>query len=80
MRRRLSDASALRSKSPANSMQNRGSYGRRPALPQLLVKQGKRDEARSMLAEIYDWFTEGFDTADLKEARSLLDELSIDHG
>jgi hypothetical protein len=33
------------------------------------------DEARTMLAEIYGWFTEGFDTADLKDAKSLLDEL-----
>ena len=36
----------------------------------------RRDEARAMLAEIYNWFTEGFDTADLKDARALLDELS----
>jgi predicted ATPase len=42
----------------------------------LLDKQGKRDEARAMLAEIYGWFTEGFDTADLKDAKALLDELS----
>ena len=34
------------------------------------------DEARTMLAEIYNWFTEGFDTADLKDAKALLDELS----
>jgi hypothetical protein len=33
------------------------------------------DEGRAMLAEIYNWFTEGFDTADLKDARALLDEL-----
>jgi predicted ATPase len=43
----------------------------------LLDKQGRRDEARVMLAEIYGWFTEGFDTADLKDAKALLDELSI---
>src|SRR5262249_14738865 len=42
----------------------------------LLRDTGRRDEARTMLAEIYNWFTEGFDTADLKEARALLDELS----
>jgi len=36
---------------------------------------GKRDEARTMLAEIYGWFTEGFDTADLKDAKALLEEL-----
>jgi hypothetical protein len=42
----------------------------------LLAKQGKRDEARTMLAEIYGWFTEGFDTANLKRAKALLDELN----
>jgi predicted ATPase len=38
--------------------------------------QGKRDEAHDLLAPIYGWFTEGFDTLDLKEAKTLLDELS----
>jgi tetratricopeptide (TPR) repeat protein len=47
------------------------------SLARLLMKQGRRDEARSQLAEIYGWFTEGFDTADLKDARALLDELSV---
>jgi predicted ATPase len=42
----------------------------------LLNKQGRRGEARAMLAEIYGWFTEGFDTADLKDAKALLDELA----
>jgi predicted ATPase len=46
------------------------------SLARLQAKQGRRDEARTMLAEIYDWFTEGFDTADLKDAKALLDELS----
>ena len=46
------------------------------SLARLLAKQGRRDEARTMLAEIYGWFTEGFDTADLKDAKALLDELS----
>jgi predicted ATPase/class 3 adenylate cyclase len=45
------------------------------SLARLLAKQGKRDEARSKLAEIYNWFTEGFYTADLKDARALLDDL-----
>jgi predicted ATPase len=45
------------------------------SLARLLAKNGRRDEARAMLAEIYGWFTEGFDTADLKEAKALLDEL-----
>jgi hypothetical protein len=38
--------------------------------------QGKRDEARELLAPVYGWFTEGFDTRDLKEAKALLDELA----
>ena len=46
------------------------------SLARLLAKQGKRDEARAMLAEIYNWFTEGFDTADLKDSKALLEELS----
>ena len=46
------------------------------ALARLLAKQGRRDEARVILAEIYNWFTEGFDTADLKDAKALLDELA----
>jgi predicted ATPase len=39
-------------------------------------QQGKRDEARELLAPIYGWFTEGFDTADLREAEALLAEVS----
>jgi tetratricopeptide (TPR) repeat protein len=46
------------------------------SLARLLAEQGRRDEARTMLAEIYGWFTEGFDTADLKDAKALLDELN----
>ena len=38
--------------------------------------QGKREEARDLLASVYGWFTEGFDTLDLKEAKKLLDELA----
>jgi tetratricopeptide (TPR) repeat protein len=45
------------------------------SLARLLASQGNRDEARTMLAEIYNWFTEGFDTADLKDAKALLDSL-----
>jgi hypothetical protein len=45
------------------------------SLAQLLRDTDRCQEARSMLAEIYNWFTEGFDTADLKEAKALLDEL-----
>ncbi|MET0710441.1 MAG: hypothetical protein ABWY82_26900, partial [Tardiphaga sp.] len=45
------------------------------SLARLWRKQGKRDEARDLLAPVYGWFTEGFDTLDLKEASALLDEL-----
>ena len=44
------------------------------SLVRLLAEQGRRDEAHAMLAGIYDWFTEGFDTPDLKDAKALLDE------
>jgi hypothetical protein len=46
------------------------------SLARLLAKQGKRYEGRAMLADIYNWFTEGFDTLDLKDAKALLGELS----
>ena len=45
------------------------------SLARLWREQGKRDEARDLLAPVYGWFTEGFDTLDLKEASALLDEL-----
>jgi len=45
------------------------------SLARLLVKQGRRDKARATLAEIYNWFTEGFETADLGDAKALLEEL-----
>jgi class 3 adenylate cyclase/tetratricopeptide (TPR) repeat protein len=46
------------------------------SLARLVAREGRRDEARTMLGEIYNWFTEGFDTADLKDAKALLDELA----
>jgi len=46
------------------------------SLSRLWQQQGKKAEARQLLAEIYGWFTEGFDTADLQEAKVLLTELS----
>jgi len=46
------------------------------SLARLWQEQGRTDEARQMLAEVYGWFTEGFDTPDLKEAQALLEELS----
>jgi predicted ATPase len=45
------------------------------SMARLWRDQGKREEARDLLAPVYGWFTEGFDTLDLKEARALLDEL-----
>ena len=46
------------------------------SLSRLWQQQGKQKEAHEMLAEIYGWFTEGFDTKDLQEAKALLEELS----
>jgi DNA-binding winged helix-turn-helix (wHTH) protein/predicted ATPase len=46
------------------------------SLSRLWQRQGKRTEARALLAPVYDWFTEGLDTADLQEARALLEELA----
>jgi class 3 adenylate cyclase/tetratricopeptide (TPR) repeat protein len=46
------------------------------SLARLLKQQGETNEARQILAEIYNWFTEGFDLPDLQEARALLDELT----
>jgi predicted ATPase len=45
------------------------------SLARLLRDTARRSEARAMLADIYNWFIEGFDTADLKDAKALLDEL-----
>jgi tetratricopeptide (TPR) repeat protein len=45
------------------------------SLARLWAQQGKREDGRELLKEIYDWFTEGFDTPDLKDARALLDEI-----
>jgi len=49
---------------------------RRDCLARLWGEQKKRNEAHDLLAPVYGWFTEGFDTCDLQEARALLDELS----
>jgi predicted ATPase len=46
------------------------------SLARLWQHQGKKEQARQMLAEIYGWFTEGFDTKDLQEAKALLTELA----
>ncbi len=45
------------------------------SMARLWRSQGKRNEARKLLAPVYGWFTEGFDTLDLTEAKALLDDL-----
>ena len=60
----------------AHTMAAKGWELRTTTSPRLLASQGHCDEARTMLADIYNWFTEGFDTADLKDAKRLLDELT----
>ena len=46
------------------------------SMARLWREQGKRDQARELLAPVYGWFIEGFDTLDLKQAKALLDELT----
>jgi predicted ATPase len=46
------------------------------SMARLWRNQGKRQQARELLVPVYGWFTEGFDTLDLKEAKALLDELA----
>ena len=46
------------------------------SLARLWQSQGKTQEPRDLLAPVYDWFTEGFDTADLMDAKALLEELN----
>jgi predicted ATPase len=48
------------------------------SLARLWQQQGKKAEARTLLAPVYDWFTEGFDTKDLQEAKALLAQLTED--
>jgi predicted ATPase len=47
------------------------------ALAHLMALTGRRDEARAMLADTYNWFTEGFDTMPLRNAKALLDDLGV---
>ena len=65
---------------PSPARQSAKSWELRAALSlgRLWRRQGKRDEARQLLRGIHDWFTEGFETADLREARMVLDELAVD--
>ena len=65
-------ALAIASEQQAKSFELRGAM----SMARLWRDQGKRDEARELLAPVYGWFTEGFDTPDLKHAKALLDELA----
>ncbi len=56
-------------------MKRRRVLGAATSLARLWQSQGKRTEAHDILAPVYDWFTEGFNTADLKDAKALLQEL-----
>lgn len=62
---------AIAQKQQAKSLELRAAM----SLARLWEEQGKKDEARQLLAGIYGWFTEGFDTKDLQEAKALLEEL-----
>ena len=71
-RKRISSArSRLRVQQQAKSWELRAAM----SMARLWRDQGKREQARDLLAPVYGWFTEGFDTLDLKEAKALLDEL-----
>ena len=67
----LQQALALARRQQAKSLELRAAM----SLSRLWQQQGKRQEAHDLLAEVYGWFTEGFDTADLQEAKALLHEL-----
>jgi predicted ATPase len=75
MPQRPKPVSSGRSRSRVRSRQSPGSCGRRRAWRGFWRDQGKRQKAEDLLAPVYGWFTEGFDTLDLKEAKALLDEL-----
>jgi len=60
----------------ANEQQAKPRQLRAAIMARLWREQGKREEARELLAPVYGWFTEGFETLDLKEAKALLDTLT----
>jgi predicted ATPase len=65
-------ASEIARRQQAKSLELRAAM----SLSRLWQQQGKKKEAHELLAEIYGWFTEGFDTKDLQEAKALLEKLS----
>jgi predicted ATPase len=70
-KRSYNEAIAVAQRQHARSLELRATT----SLVRLLRRQGRNDEARGLLAPIFGWFTEGLDTADLKEAKALLDEI-----
>ena len=76
MRRKRKRISSVRSRSLAQQQAKSWELRAAMSMARLWRDQGKRDEARDLLAPVYGWFTEGFDTLDLKEAKALLDELA----
>ena len=71
----LQQALAVARRQQAKSLELRAAM----SLSRLWQQQGKQAEARALLAPIYSWFTEGFDTADLQEAKALLEAVSAEH-
>ncbi len=76
MRRKLKPISSAHSQLRANSKQKSWETRAAMSMARLWRDQGKPQQARELLAPVYGWFTEGFDTLDLKEAKALLDELA----
>jgi predicted ATPase len=68
----VGEAIAVAQRQPARLFELRAAM----SMARLWRDQGKREEARELFAPVYGWFTEGFDTRDLKEAKALLDELA----
>jgi predicted ATPase len=68
----FSAANEIAQKSGAKSLELRATT----ELARVLISQNRREQARVRLTKTYNWFTEGFDTADLKEAKTPLDQLS----
>ena len=76
MRRKRKRISSVRSRLRVTQQAKSWELRAAMSMARLWRDQGKRDEARDLLAPVYGWFTEGFDTLDLKEAKALLDELA----
>jgi predicted ATPase len=75
MRSQPNRASFERSRPRRRGARNPSSCAPQFSLARLWRDQGRRARARDLLAPVYGWFTEGFDTSDLKQAKALLDEL-----